>query len=112
MNARDYIGKTLSIKIDRPMGSKHPKHGYIYPINYGFIPGVIAPDGEELDAYVLGVFESIEEYTGKCIAVIEREDDDDPKLIVVPEDKNYTSEQIMALVEFQERYFKSKVITN
>ena len=109
MNARDYIGKILNIKIDRPMGSKHPKHGYIYPINYGFVPGVIAPDGEELDTYVLGVFEPIEEYTGKCIAVIEREDDDDPKLIIVPEDKNYTSEQIMVLVEFQERYFKAKI---
>ena len=34
------------------MGSKHPKHGFIYPVNYGFVPGVIGGDGEELDAYL------------------------------------------------------------
>lgn len=68
--------------------------------------GDLAPDGEEVDAYLLGVFEPVESFTGKCIAVIHRLDDDDDKLIIVPEDKNYTAEQIIVLIEFQERFFK------
>ena len=56
MNNLEYLNKTLEIKIDRPMGSKHPKHGFIYPINYGYVPNTVSGDGEELDAYVLGVY--------------------------------------------------------
>ena len=56
-----YLGQTITAKIDRPFGSKHPKHGFIYPLNYGFIPGTVSGDGEELDCYVLGVFEPVEE---------------------------------------------------
>ena len=93
------------------MGSHHPKHGFIYPINYGFIPDTISGDGEELDAYLLGVFEPVETYTGKVIAIIHRTNDDDDKLIIAPEDKTYTPDQIRALTEFQERFFKSEIIT-
>lgn len=110
MNTADYLGKNVVIKIDRPMGSKHPKHGFIYPVNYGFVPNTKSGDGEELDAYLLGVFEPVEEYVGKCIAYIVRIDDDDDKIIVVPEDRSYSREQIEALVEFQERFFKHKLI--
>ena len=53
MNNAEYIGKIIDIKIDRPFGSKHPKHGFIYPVNYGFIPNTISGDGEELDCYLL-----------------------------------------------------------
>ena len=109
MESKDYIGKIVKVKIDRPLGSKHPKFDMIYPVNYGYIPGTISEDGEELDAYVLGVFEPIKEFTGKCIAVIKRLNDNDDKLIVVPEDKMYTKEQISALTEFQERYFESEI---
>lgn len=110
METKDYIGKTVLVKMDRPYGSKHPKHGFIYPVNYGFIPNTISGDGEELDAYVLGVFEPIDEFKGKVIAVINRTNDDDDKLVVCPEDKNYTNEQIDALTEFQERFFEHKII--
>lgn len=106
----EYIGKTLNAKIDRPFGSKHPKHGFIYPVNYGYIPNTISGDGEEIDCYILGAFEPLEEFTGKCIAVIHRTNDNDDKLIIVPEGKNYTSEQIRALTEFQEQYFESDII--
>ena len=109
MDAKEYIGKTVKIKIDRPMGSKHPKHGFVYPVNYGFVPGTLAPDGEELDAYLLGVFDPVDEYIGKCIAVAERKNDDDPKLIIVPEDKSYSDKAIIALIEFQERFFKTEI---
>lgn len=111
MNTKDYLNKTVTVKIDRPMGSHHPKYGFIYPINYGFIPDTISGDGEELDAYLLGVFEPVETYTGKVIAIIHRTNDDDDKLIIAPEDKTYTPDQIRALTEFQERFFKSEIIT-
>lgn len=110
MNTEDYLGKIVTIRIDRPMGSKHPKHSFIYPVNYGFVPGTKAPDGEELDAYLLGVFEPVEEYTGKCIAVLKRLDDDDDKLVIVPEETNYNPDQIDVLTEFQERFFKHKIL--
>ena len=105
-----YLGQTITVKIDRPFGSKHPKHGFIYPLNYGFIPGTVSGDGEELDCYVLGVFEPVEEFTGKCIAIIHRTDDDDDKLVVVPEGEYYSNDAIDALTEFQEQYFKHEII--
>ncbi len=107
MNTKEYLNKTVTVKMDRPFGSKHPKKGFIYPINYGYIPNTISGDGEELDAYVLGVFEPVEEYTGKVIAIIHRTNDNDDKLIV--SNKEYTDEQIRALTEFQEQYFESEI---
>ena len=105
-----FIGATVTIKIDRPLGSPHPEWGFIHSVNYGYLPGVIAPDGEELDAYLLGVFEPVAEFTGICIAVVHRRDDPDDKLVVVPEGVDYSDEQIMALTEFIERYYQSEVI--
>lgn len=110
MENNKYIGQTLKIKIDRSFGSKHPKHGFIYPVNYGFVPNTISGDGEELDAYLLGVFEPVEEYEGKCIAIIHRTNDDDDKLVVVPNNKNYSDDAIEALTEFQEQYFEHIII--
>ena len=110
MNNQQYLGKTITAKIDRPLGSKHPKHGFIYPINYGFIPNTTSGDGEELDCYILGVFEPITSFTGKVIAIIHRTDDDDDKLIITPEDKKYSNDAIDALTEFQEQYFKHVII--
>jgi inorganic pyrophosphatase len=96
--------------MDRPLGTRHPKHGFMYCVNYGYIPNTVSGDGEELDAYLLGVFEPLQSYIGKCIAVIHRTNDDDDKLVVVPEGKNYTDEEIRVLTEFQERYFESEII--
>jgi len=108
----DFIGKIVSIHIDRPLGSRHPQHGFFYPLNYGFVPGIMALDGEEQDAYVLGVFEPLEQFEGRCIAVIHRLDDEDDKLVLVPDGVEYTDEQILALTEFQERFFKVIVLRN
>jgi len=105
--SRKFIGQTLIIRIDRPMGSRHPKHGFLYPLNYGCLPGELGGDGELLDAYLLGVFEPVKSYSGVCIAVLHRLDDDDDKLIVCPPGKTYTPAQIRALTEFQERFFNS-----
>lgn len=106
----DYLNKMVDVKIDRPMGSKHPKHNFIYPVNYGYIPNTISGDGEELDCYVLGVFEPLETFSGKCIAIIHRNNDNDDKLIIVPNDREFSDDEIKVLTEFQERFFKSKII--
>lgn len=110
MDNKKYLEKTLEVKIDRPFGSKHPKHGFIYPVNYGYVPNTISGDGEELDCYILGVFEPLETFRGKCIAIIHRLDDNDDKLIIVPENKSFSNQEIRALTEFQERFFKSEII--
>ena len=108
--ANDYLGKNVSIVIDRKLGTKHPKHGFIYMVNYGYVPNTISGDGEELDAYLLGVFEPVDEFIGKVIAVIHRTNDDDDKLVVVPDDRAYSDDAIRALTEFQEQYFESVII--
>jgi len=107
MNTNNFLNQIVHIKIDRPFGSRHPQHGFIYPVNYGCLPGTVALDGEPVDAYVLGIFDPVEEFTGRCIAIVQRLDDDDDKLIVVPEGRQYSDEQLQALVEFQERFFTS-----
>ena len=107
-----YLDKTLEVKIDRPFGSKHPKHGFIYPVNYGYVPNTVSGDGEELDCYVLGIFEPLENFKGKCIAIIHRLDDNDDKLIIVPENKAFSNNEIRVLTEFKERFFESEIIRN
>jgi len=109
MNNKEYLRKKVYVKIDRCMGSKHPKHGFIYPLNYGFVPNTVSGDGEELDCYILGLFEPVEEFEGMCIAIIHRTNDNDDKLIIVPKDKYYNDDQINALTEFQERFFKHEI---
>ncbi|MDE1871484.1 MAG: inorganic diphosphatase [Candidatus Micrarchaeota archaeon] len=109
INSRKFIGKTVSVTIDRPLGSRHPKHDFIYPINYGYVKREKSADGEDIDAYVLGVFKPINSFRGRCIAIIVRTEDNDDKLIVVPFNKAYLDEQIKALTEFQEQWFKIKI---
>lgn len=110
MDTKNYLNKIVTVKIDRPLGSKHPKHGFVYLVNYGYIPNTISGDGEELDAYVIGEFEPVESFHGVVKAIIHRLNDDDDKLVVMPEDKDYSDEQIRALTEFQERFFISEII--
>lgn len=110
IDARTYLNKIVSVKIDRPIGSRHPKYDYIYPVNYGYVPNTISDDGEELDCYVLGVFEPLKEFDGKCIALIHRVNDNDDKLIIVPKDRKMDNKEIEALIEFQERFFKHQLI--
>lgn len=106
-----YLGKTVKVKMDRPLGSKHPKYELIYPINYGYIEGTIAGDGNEIDVYVLGEFEPLSEYEGKVIGVIKRVNDVEDKLVVAKQLNSYSKNQIIALTEFQERFFESELIT-
>lgn len=110
MKTEDYVGKIVTVTMDRPLGSRHPNHGFVYPVNYGYIEGTVSGDGEELDAYVLGEHEPLEKFEGRVVAIIRRLDDDDDKLIVMADGRNYSDEQIMALTEFQERFFEIEII--
>ena len=105
------LGKTVNVTVDRPLGSIHPNHNdIIYPVNYGYINGIIAPDGEEQDAYILGVDEPLKSFTGKVIAVIHRIDDVEDKWVVVPEWYTVTKEAIVEATYFQEKYFSIEII--
>lgn len=104
------IGSKVKVIIDRPLGTYHPKHRDIfYTVNYGYVEGIIAPDGEEQDAYVLGVYKPLEEFTGVVFAVIHRLNDVEDKWIVVPEGTSFTKEEIIKQVDFQEKYFKIEI---
>lgn len=98
---------TVTVKIDRPLGSYHPKHKDLYyPINYGYVEGIIAGDGEEQDAYILGINEPLETFTGNIIAVIHRINDNENKWVLAKENTNYTVQEIEKQVQFQEKYFE------
>ena len=108
---KDILGQIVTITVDRPLGSYHPKHKTLYyPVNYGYIKEIMAPDGEEQDAYIIGVEEPVEEFTGKVIAIIHRKDDVEDKWVVCPVDRTFTQEEIMEQVKFQEQYFNSDII--
>lgn len=109
--AKSYLGKEVEVIIDRPIGSKHPKHDFVYEANYGYIPGTKAPDEEELDVYVLDVEKPIESFKGRCVAIIHRLNDDDDKLVVVPKSsENISDEKIRNATHFQEQFFQSEII--
>ncbi len=109
--ARPFLGKTVHVTIDRPLGSVHPRESdMVYSVNYGYVPNVHAPDGEELDAYVLGVDKVLETFTGKCIAIVHRLDDDDDKLVVTPANLNLSDAEILEATHFQEQFFESIIV--
>ena len=113
MNSLDYLDKVVEVKIDRPIGASHPDYpNHIYLVNYGYVPNTISGDGEELDCYVLGEYKPLKEYRGKCIAIIHRLDDNDDKLIIAPENKTFTNNEIKLLTDFQEKFYTSKIIRN
>jgi inorganic pyrophosphatase len=93
--------------LDRPLGSRHPRHGFVYGVNDGFLTGVSAPDGGFQDAYVLGELRPIDRFVGECIAVIRRLDDAEEKLMVAPPGVSFTDDQILRATDFQERRFRS-----
>ncbi len=108
--ASAFLGKRVQVIVDRPLGSRHPKHGFLYEANYGYIPTTEAPDGKELDAYFLGVSVPLGTADGICIAVVHRLNDDDDKLIVVPEGVHMTDDEIERQVRFQERWFEHSIL--
>ena len=110
MDNLHYIGQMVEVKMDRPLGSRHPKFNFVYEQNYGYVPNTVSGDGEELDAYVVGVNEPLESYYGKVIAIINRIEEDDDKLVVTYENKNFTDEEIEKMVNFQEKWKKHRIL--
>ena len=102
----DAFGKRVTVVVDRPLGSHHPDYPeLVYPINYGYIPGIVAGDGEEQDAYILGVDKPVSIFEGCIIAVIHRKNDVEDKLVVAPCGIKFSCEEILKQTAFQERYF-------
>lgn len=108
---REYLGKTVTAVIDRPIGFVRFTKGITlhYPVNYGFLPGVTGGDGEEQDVYILGEDVPLEQFTGPIIGVVRRADDNEDKLIAAPEGVALTSEQIAQQIRFAEQYFDSTI---
>ena len=105
------LGEIVKVIVDRPLGSCHPNYkDIVYKVNYGYIEGIIAPDGEEQDAYILGVDAPVREYTGKIIAIVHRLNDVEDKWIVAPEGLHFTKEEIIDQIKFQEQFFKYEII--
>ena len=110
-NCASVIGSIVTVTVDRPMGSVHPKHRDIfYPLNYGYVEGITVPDGEWQDAYILGVDEPIQEFTGKVIGVIHRLDDVEDKWVVCPENMSFSEKEITEKTDFQEKFFKTEIL--
>ena len=105
------IGTTVTVTVDRPLGSYHPEYkDMYYPINYGYIEGVMALDGEEQDAYILGVNEPVDKFTGKIMAIVHRKDDIEEKWVVVPDGMMFSKDEIRQQIYFQEQYFDSEIV--
>ena len=111
MDLKQLLGESVTVIVDRPLGTTHPNHNdIIYPVNYGYIENIFACDGEEQDAYILGVDEKLNIFKGTVIAVIHRNDDVEDKLVVAPNNMKFTSKEIMEKVNFQEQYFNTEII--
>ena len=110
---REYLGKTVTVTIDRPIGFHHVTKGIHldYTINYGYLPGVTGGDGEEQDVYVLGVTEPLESFTGIIIGAVRRKDDNEDKLVAAPEGVAFTAERIQKEIYFVEKYFDSQIFS-
>lgn len=104
---RAWMGREVRVVVDRPMGYRHGD--LTYPVNYGYLPGVVAGDGEEQDCYILGVSGPVEEFDGWIIGAIRREDDCEDKLVAAPLGVEFHQGQILEAVAFQERFFQSTV---
>ena len=94
MEGFEFLGQKVMVEIDRPMKSLHPKFGYKYEVNYGFIAGTIAGDGKEIDAYILGIDKPLLIFEGIVKGIIQRHNDSENKLIVCAEKYILTEEEI------------------
>lgn len=108
---KSYLGRVVDIGIDRPIGYVHKKEKYdlVYKINYGYIPGVLGGDGEELDVYLLGVDTPVDNYTCEIIGIVHRHNDIEDKLVGAPQGTRFTKEEIEDAVRFQEQYYNSEI---
>ena len=106
----EFLGKTIEITFDRPLGSTHPRHADMaYPVNYGFVPGTKAGDGMEIDVYYLSADKPLKEASATCIGYVRRLDDNEDKLIAT-DGETPTLDEVEKILEFQEKWFKHEII--
>lgn len=105
----DYLGKHVHVVVDRPIGYQHGD--IIYPVNYGYIPGLPAGDGEDQDAYILGIYEPVDFFDGQVVAIIRRRNDCEDKFVVAPVGTAYHQGQIAEAVHFQEQFFDTHIVS-
>jgi len=106
--AIEYLGKEVNVIVDGQLGSKHPELGYVYAVNYGYVPNSVALNGDEIEAYVLGVKEPIDGFKGQCGAILHWPDNTGDKLVVWPSDMTFSNEEIQTLTAFQEKLYVQK----
>lgn len=106
----DWLGCRVHIVVDRPLGQPHPRLGFIYAVNYGFLDGVSSDDGSELDAYIVGIDHPIVAITGWCVGVIHREDDMEDKLVVSTERRVHSAFEIAAALDHHECFFRYRIL--
>ena len=106
---RELLGKAVHVEVDRPVGYLHGD--ILYPVNYGYIPGLLAGDGEEQDVYILGVSEPLERFDGYIIGAVRRKNDVEDKLVAAPKGTVFHQGQIAEMVAFQEQYFDSYILS-
>lgn len=104
------IGKTVSVKVDRPIGSQHPGHPDMkYPVNYGHVEGVMTADGADQNVYILGTDEPLHEFEGKVIKVFHRFNDKEDQWIVSANGADIPEDNILGDIAFQEQLFYGKL---
>jgi inorganic pyrophosphatase len=103
-----WLGREITVVIDRPAGSKHETHDLRYPINYGFVPNTVSGDGEPVDVYVLGTGAPLEVCFAKVVAVVVRSNDVEDKLVAAVAG-TWSAEAVTEAIAFQERFFDSRV---
>ncbi len=110
MENKNIIGKTFTVTIDRQMGTSHPKYPQnIYPINYGYVEGIKAPDGDFQDVYVLGVGTPLETFVGEIIAIVTRDNDIEEKWVAAPRGMKFSKEEISEKIHFMEQFHQSHI---
>ena len=103
----DLLGQSVHVVVDRPIGHCHK--GTVYPVNYGYIPGLMGGDGEEQDAYILGIDTPLSDFDGQVVGAIRRKNDVEDKLVMAPEEMSFSAEEIARAVYFQEKYYRTTI---
>lgn len=108
---KDILHKPVEVVIDRPMGSFHPEHKDLYyPVNYGYVEGILGGDQEEQDVYFLGIDKPVKRAEGIIIAVIHRKNDVEDKWVAAPKGMKFSRREIEKSVHFQEKYFEYEIL--
>ena len=107
---RENLGRTVTVTVDRPYGSLHPHYPDTeYPCNYGYVEDVLAADGEFQDAYIIGVYEPVDSFTGVVTAIIYRRNDSESKWVVT-KTADCDRREVIDTVGEVEQYFDTRIL--